>query len=112
MSYDDVSRSDGADDDFDRALSLIAALEGAVHLDGQNALLPYLGMARAELCDFSQRPVNTYVAVDVFDVRAAMSELAQRLTELLAMTDVEQYRLRIAAAMRHLRHGIATLPAG
>lgn len=87
---------------FRYAISLRAALEGATELDGHSAALPYLGMARAELCDFGQRRTDRYVPVVVSDKPSGLAELDERLTTMLAESDVPQHRLRIEAALKLL----------
>ncbi len=47
--------------DFAYAVSLLAALEDATGQDEHSTVLPFLGMARAELTDFGQRRPAGYV---------------------------------------------------
>lgn len=96
-----------ADQEHVDAVSLLAELEAAAARDGHAALLPFLGMARAELTDFGQRSVKTYVAVKVHDVHAATAELCGRLTEMHGSSPVPQHQLRIEAALRWLHRGVA-----
>lgn len=91
------------------AVSVIAALEEAVGRSGHAAVLPYLGMARAELVDFGQRRIGAYVDVEVVDVRATMAELDARLTSMLSESEVLQHTLRVEAALRLLRRGMGEL---
>ena len=100
-----IVRPNDTEHDFVRAVSTIAAMEGATDLAGHSALLPYLGMARAELTDFGQRRVTRYLAVGVTDLHTAAINLEQLLTAMLSSTTVEQHRLRIEAALRYLRSG-------
>lgn len=64
-----VPASDRADDlddatpDFVYAVALLATLEGVAAKAGQGAVLPLLGMARAELTDFGHRRPTRYVLV-------------------------------------------------
>jgi hypothetical protein len=95
--------------DFVYACSLLAALEGATGKDGHAMVLPFLGMARAELTDFGQRRPTLYMPVQVGDLRAGLAELEQRLTELLADSQVLQHSLRIDSARRLLRRGVAAV---
>jgi hypothetical protein len=93
--------------DFVHAVSLLAALEGATGLEGHSETLPFLGMARAELVDYGQRRPAHYVDVEVADFRAGLAELEERLSALLATSQVLRQTLRIEAARRLLRRGIA-----
>ena len=87
----------------------IAALEGATRQDGHAMVLPFLGMARAELTDFGQRRPARYVLVQVGDLRSGLAELEQRLTALLADSQVLQHSLRLDSARRLLRLGAAAV---
>lgn len=98
-----------ASPDFIYAVSLLAALEAATGQDGHSLVLPFLGMTRAELTDFGQRRPTHYVPVQVGDLRAGLTELEQRLTELLADSQVLQHSLRLDAARRLLRRGAAAV---
>ena len=98
-----------ASPDFVYAVSLLAALEAATGQDGHGLVLPFLGMTRAELTDFGQRRPTHYVPVQVGDLRAGLTELEQRLTELLADSQVLQHSLRLDAARRLLRRGVAAV---
>jgi hypothetical protein len=93
--------------DFVQAVSLLAALEGATGQEGHSEILPCLGMARAELVDYGQRRPAHYVDVELADFRAGLAELEERLSALLATSQVLQQTLRIEAARRLLRRGIA-----
>jgi hypothetical protein len=93
--------------DFVYAVSLLAALEGATALDGHGEALPFLGMARAELVDFGQRRPTRYVDVEIDDFRGGLAELDGRLTAMLTSSEVLGHTLRIDAARRLLRRGIA-----
>ncbi|MDR7254928.1 hypothetical protein J2X46_003930 [Nocardioides sp. BE266] len=95
--------------DFIYAVSLIAALEGATGHNGHATVLPYLGMARAELTDFGQRRPAHYVPVHISDLPAGLADLDERLTALLADSPVLQHSLRIDAAQRLLRRGVAAV---
>jgi len=92
--------------DFVYAVSLIAALEGASGQEGHAMVLPYLGMARAELTDFGQRRPAGYVPVEIDDLRSGLADLEQRLTALLAHSQVLQHSLRLDSARRLLRRGV------
>jgi hypothetical protein len=98
-----------ASPDFVYAVSLLAALEAATGQDGHSLVLPFLGMTRAELTDFGQRRPTHYVPVQVGDLRAGLTELEQRLTGLLADSQVLQHSLRLDAARRLLRRGVAAV---
>ena len=98
-----------ASPDFVYAVSLLAALEAATGQDGHSLVLPFLGMTRAELTDFGQRRPTHYVPVPVGDLRAGLTELEQRLTDLLADSQVLQHSLRLDAARRLLRRGAAAV---
>jgi hypothetical protein len=93
--------------DFVYAVSLLAALEGATGEDGQGEALPFLGMARAELVAFGQRRPTDYVDVEIHDFHAGLAELEERLTAMLTSSEVLQHTLRVDAARRLLRRGIA-----
>lgn len=93
--------------DFVYAVSLLAALEDATGQDGHAMVLPFLGMARAELTDFGQRRPARYVPVHVGDLRTALADLEERLTALLANSQVLQHSLRLDSARRLLRRGMA-----
>jgi hypothetical protein len=95
--------------DFVYAVSLLAALEGATRQDGHASVLPFLGMARAELTDFGQRRPAHYVRVVVGDLRSGLLDLEERLTALLAGSQVLQHSLRVDAARRLLRRGVAAV---
>jgi len=95
--------------DFVYVVSLLAALESATGQEGHASVLPFLGMARAELTDFGQRRPAHYVPVQVGDLRAAMGELDQRITALLDRSPVLQHSLRLDAARRLLRRGVAAV---
>ncbi len=95
--------------DFVYAVSLLAALEGAIRQDGHAMVLPFLGMARAELTDFGQRRPARYVPVQIGDLRSGLADLEQRLTALLADSQVLQHSLRLDSARRLLRRGVAAV---
>jgi hypothetical protein len=95
--------------DFVYAVSLLAALEGATGQDGHAMVLPFLGMARAELTDFGQRRPARYVPVQIGDLRSGLADLEQRLTALLADSQVLQHSLRLDSARRLLRRGVAAV---
>lgn len=94
--------------DFVYAVSLLAALEDATGQEEHAIVLPFLGMARAELTEFGQRRPSHYVPVEVGDLRSGLADLEQRLTALLADSQVLQHSLRLDSARRLLRRG-ATL---
>lgn len=96
---------------FVDAVSLLAALEAATGQDGHATVLPFLGMTRAELTDFGQRRPAHYVPVQVDDLRAGLTELDQRLSDLLEESQVLQHSLRLDAARRLLRRGVESLCA-
>ena len=95
--------------DFVYAVSLLAALEGATGQDGHAMVLPFLGMARAELTDFGQRRPAHFVPVQIGDLRSGLADLEQRLAGLLADSHVLQHSLRLDSARRLLRRGVAAV---
>jgi len=98
--------------DFVYAVSLLAALEEAAGRHGQGQALPFLGMARAELVDFGQRRPPCYLDIEIGDFRTGLAELEEALAALMASSQVLQHTLRIEAALRLLRSGIAGGSAG
>lgn len=98
--------------EFVYAVSLLAALEGATGQPGHSAALPYLGMARAELVDYGQRRPTHYLDLNVEDFNAGLAELEQRLSAMLSASQVLQHSLRLEAARRLLRRGIAVAGFG
>ncbi len=99
---------DGAPD-FVYAVSLLAALEEATEQDEHAMVLPFLGMARAELTDFGQRRPPHYVPVEVGDLRSGLANLEERLTALLADSQMLQHSLRLDSARTLLRRGVAAV---
>ena len=97
------------DPDFVHAVSLAAALERAAGQQGHVEVLPYLGMARAELVDFGQRRPRHYVDIEFDDFRAGLADLGDMLAGLQASCEILQQTLRIDAARGFLRRGIATI---
>ncbi len=95
--------------DFVYAVSLLAALEDATGQEGHAMVLPFLGMARAELTDFGQRRPARYVPVQIGDLRSGLADLEQYLTALLADSQVLQHTLRLDSACRLLRRGVAAV---
>ena len=95
--------------DFVYTVSLLAALEEATGQDGNATVLPYLGLARAELTDFGQRRPSHYVPVVVRDLRSGLADLEARLTALLADSQILQHSLRLDSARRLLRRGVAAV---
>ena len=95
--------------DFVYAVSLLAALESATGQDGHTVVLPFLGMARAELTDFGQRRPAHFVPVQIGDLRSGLADLEQRLTSLLTDSHVLQHSLRLDSARRLLRRGVAAV---
>jgi hypothetical protein len=92
--------------DFCYAVSLLAAIEGATGQAGHEEALPFLGMARAELVDFGQRRPAHLLEIRLGDVRAGLRELEDRLTTLLADSEVLQHSLRLDAARGYVRRGM------
>jgi len=92
--------------DFVYAVSLLAALEGATGQDGYEEILPFLGMARAELVDFGQRRPSHYVDVEIDDFHDGLAELDERLAAMLAASEDLEHSLRLDAARGLLRRGI------
>lgn len=95
--------------EFVYAVSLVAALEGATGQDGHTKVLPFLGMARAELTDFGQRRPAQYVPVHVDDIRTGLAELEQHITALLANSQVLQHSVRLDSALRLLGRAAAAI---
>jgi hypothetical protein len=91
---------------FVYAVSLLAALEGATGHEGHAVVLPFLGMARAELTDFGQRRNTYYVDVEVDELRSCLAGLEERLTALLVTSEALQQTLRVDAALAYVRRGI------
>lgn len=96
-----------ANPDFVYAVSLLAALEGATGEKGHAGVLPFLGMARAELTDFGQRRLDHYLAVQVGDLRSGLVDLERHLSALQANSQVLQHSLRLDSARRLVRRGMA-----
>jgi hypothetical protein len=92
--------------DFVLAVSVLASLEAAAGHEGHAVVLPFLGMARAELTDFGQRRPTHYLDVEVGDLHAGLADLEERLTALLAASEVLQQTLRLDAARRYVRRGV------
>ncbi|WP_242665075.1 MULTISPECIES: hypothetical protein [unclassified Nocardioides] len=109
---DRTGETHDATPDFVYVVSLLAGLEAATGREGHAGVLPFLGMARAELTDFGQRLPACYVDVPVIDLRAGLADLDRRLGTLLANSEVLQHSLRIDAARRLLRRGTATVARG
>lgn len=95
--------------EFVGAVSLLAALEADTAHPGHRAVLPYLGMARAELTDFGQRRPTVLVPVDVEDLAVGLRDLDEQLALMRAHSPVLQHTLRIDAARRFLGRGRAAL---
>ena len=89
--------------DFVYVVSLLAALEDATEQVGNGMVLPFLGMARAELTDFGQRRPPCYIPIQVDDLRSGLADLERRLTALLADSKVLRHSLRLDAAVQALR---------
>ena len=104
--------SSGTVDDsaeFISAVSLLAALEADTAHPSHRTVLPYLGMARAELTDFGQRRPAALVPVDVEDLAVGLRALDEQLALVQAHSPVLQHTLRIDAARRILGRGRAAL---
>ena len=95
-----------ASPDFVYAVSLLAALEGATGQDGHAMVLPFLGMARAELVDFGQRRPGPLVQVAVTDMATGLRDLDARLAALLVASEELQQTLRLDSARGYLLRGI------
>ena len=110
-----VPVTDHAGDVYDQtpgfvyAVSLLAALEEATEQDEHAMVLPFLGMARAELTDFGQRRPSQYVPVEVGDLRSGLANLVERLTALLADSQVLQHSLRLDSARTLIRRCVAAV---
>lgn len=103
-----LNETDDESQAFVHAVSLIAAMEDASHLEGHAAALPHLGMARAELTDFGQRRADHYVPIVLGDLQAGLTDLEERLMAMLARTDVLQRKIRLETALRILRRFAAS----
>jgi hypothetical protein len=101
-----VGDVDDATPDFVYAVSLLAGLEGATDQVGHAVVLPFLGMARAELTDFGQRRNAYYLEVEVGDLRSCLAGLEKRLMALIVTSEELQQTLRVDAALAHVRRGI------
>lgn len=99
-----------ANPDFVYAVSLFAALESSTGQKGHATVLPFLGMARAELTDFGQRRPTCYVPIQIGDLRSGLADLERHLTALLADSKVLHHSLRLDAALRTLRRGVFDTP--
>lgn len=93
--------------DFCYAVSLLAAMEGAIGMAGHEEVLPFLGMARAELVEFGQRRPAYLIALEPTSIRSGLCELQDRLTALLAESTVLRHSLRVDAARAHVRRGLS-----
>ena len=112
MSASHSERASGTIDhstSFVRAISLLAALEADTRHVAHQRVLPYLGMARAELTDFGQRRPAHFVTVDVCDLRSGLRDLEQQLAVMQATSQDLQHTLRLDAARRLLARGVADL---
>jgi len=69
-------------------------------------VLPFLGMARAELTDFGQRRPARYIPIQIGDLHSGLADLERCLTALLAASMELQHSLRINAALLTLRRGV------
>jgi hypothetical protein len=98
--------------EFMYAVSLLAALEGATGATGHQEVLPYLGMARAELVDFGQRRPVRFVEIDIDDFHAGLAAMEQWLTVMLLTSPVLQHSLRLEAARRLVRCAIGAVGGG
>ncbi len=98
--------------EFVYAVSLLAALEAATGLAGHTTVLPFLGMARAELTDFGQRRPIRYDAAHIDYLGSGLAELDQCFTALLAQSQGLQHSLRTESALRLLRRGAAAVSDG
>ena len=92
--------------DFVYVVSLLAALEESTEEDGHAMVLPFLGMARAELIEFGQRRPAHYIPMQIGDLRSGLTDLERRLSALLADSKVLQHSLRVDAALQTLRRGL------
>lgn len=92
--------------DFCYTVSLVAAIEGATDLPGHAEVLPFVGMARAELVDFGQRQPARLWEVELVDIRGSMSELQGRVAALMTASPVLQQTLRLDAAQRHVQRAL------
>jgi len=109
------------------AVSLLAALEEVAtrtrhhrqdHVYGRRdahshtpatneAVLAYLGMARAELVDYGQHLPPGYLDVRIEDLGTGLDRLDRHLTRMLHRSQILQHTLRLEAALRWVRRGRA-----
>lgn len=96
-----------ADHEFVRAVSLFAALEGAcATADGVvSGILPYLGMARAELTDYGNYATRFLIDVPVSSLPEALGQLSVSLDDLLEHSGDLALTLRIREALLIMREG-------
>ena len=96
-----------SDPDFVRAVSLIAALEGACKTAADFLVLPYLGMARSELTDWGLHLPTHFEdpAIDSFD--AALDQLDCLLARMRTETQDLAATLRLRVAHELLREAIS-----
>lgn len=100
--------NDGCDSSpgFLQAMSLLAALERAKEQDGHARMLPFLGMARAELTDFGGRRPERYIPIQIGDLNGGLADLERCLNALMSGSMDLRQSLRIDAALRTLRRGV------
>lgn len=96
-----------ADHEFARAVSLFAALEGACGTaDGVlNGILPYLGMARAELTDYGNNATCELIHVPVTSLPDSLGQLCVSLEHLLKHSVDLAQTLRVREALLIMREG-------
>lgn len=95
--------------DWTHAVSLIAHLQQATDQPGYRQVVPRLGMARAELSDFGQRPTTVFMPTDVTSLSTGLAELQTVLRALLAASPQLRDTLRIGAALHHVDQAAAAL---
>lgn len=87
--------------DWTYLASLIAALEQVSGRE-RRAVLPHLGLARAELNDFGQRRLGPLQWVAVTSLQHDLELLHDRVVTMLSSSEVLHDTLRLEAALRHV----------
>lgn len=93
--------------DFVTAVSLFAALEGRCIASDSWNVLPYLGMARAELTDYGQRLPSHLDDLNDVPLTEGLDELEKVLTRMLTASEDLAITLRLRASRELLREGRA-----
>jgi hypothetical protein len=104
---DTMTNTYDSTDDFTTAVSLLAALEGRCLSTGSSAMLPYLGMARAELTDYGQRLPGRLEDISDVGMHDGLERLDELLGRMLSGSPDLTTTLRLHAARQILREGLA-----